>query len=62
MTTAWFERELLTVGDGRVLEVYLSGAADGVATVFHEGTPSTGLPFRPFSELAAARGLRLITY
>lgn len=62
MTTSGYERELVTAGDGRVLEVYLSGAPDGTATVFHNGTPSAGVPFQAFSDLAAERGLRLITY
>src|SRR5579859_7179512 len=62
MTTPWFERELLTLPDGRKLEIYRSGATDGTPIVFHNGSPSAGLPYRPFSDLAADRGLRLLTY
>lgn len=62
MTTPWFERELLTLSDGRTLEVYQSGAIDGTPILFHYGTPSAGQPYQPFSDDAAERGLRMLTY
>jgi pimeloyl-ACP methyl ester carboxylesterase len=61
-TESWFERELLTLADGRALEVYRSGAPEGTPIVFHEGSPSAGTPFRPFADLAADRGVPLLTF
>src|SRR5881227_2565598 len=48
--------------DGRLLEVWVEGPADGDTLVFHNGTPSSGLPYGPFVEALAARGLRLVTW
>jgi pimeloyl-ACP methyl ester carboxylesterase len=47
---------------GRALEVLLAGPADGAALVLHGGTPSAAEIFRPFTDAAASRGLRTITY
>jgi pimeloyl-ACP methyl ester carboxylesterase len=44
------------------LEVLTEGPAHGRALVFHSGTPSAALPFRPLTEAAGAQGLRLITW
>jgi pimeloyl-ACP methyl ester carboxylesterase len=54
-------RVLMTVS-GRRLDVLTDGPADGPALVFHSGTPSAAVPFRPLTEAAAARGLRLVTW
>jgi pimeloyl-ACP methyl ester carboxylesterase len=61
MPEPWFQREMLTLPDGRTLEMYLSGATDGIAVVFHNGSPSAGVPFRHSAELAGDRGLRLVS-
>jgi pimeloyl-ACP methyl ester carboxylesterase len=48
--------------DGRAIEVRLAGPEDGEILLFHHGTPSSGLPFVPMAEAAAARGLRTVAY
>jgi pimeloyl-ACP methyl ester carboxylesterase len=40
------------------LEVHLAGPVDGPLVLFHHGTPGTGLPYGPFVDAAATRGLR----
>lgn len=57
-----FERIDLALPDGRSLEVFVGGAADGVPVVYHNGSPSSGQPYQPFLDLAEARGLRMVTY
>jgi len=57
-----FHAVMLPMTDGRMLETYVSGPDEGIPLVFHNGTPSSGLPFAPFVELATDRGLRLVTY
>jgi pimeloyl-ACP methyl ester carboxylesterase len=54
-------RVLLTVA-GRRLDALIDGPAGAPALVFHSGTPSAALPFRPLTEAAAAHGLRLVTW
>ena len=56
------ERFSISLPDGRVLDVRVSGPEDGVPLLAHHGTPSSGMPYRPFVESAAARGLRMVTY
>lgn len=53
--------DVYTTVSGR-LEVLTEGPAHGRALVFHSGTPSAALPFRPLTEVARAQGLRLITW
>ena len=58
------DRLLLTLPDGRALDVADTGAAsgdDGVL-VFHNGSPHTGALLPPVVTAAAARGLRVVTY
>ncbi|HEX6120919.1 MAG TPA: alpha/beta fold hydrolase [Dongiaceae bacterium] len=50
------------LADGRKIEVRTAGPEDGAILLFHHGTPGAGLPFRPWVEAAAARGLRTIMY
>jgi pimeloyl-ACP methyl ester carboxylesterase len=50
------------VGGGHGLDVRAAGPVGAVPLIAHHGTPSTGLPFPPFVEIAAARGLRFVTY
>ena len=57
-----YEQINLPLSDGRTLEVFVGGAEDGVPLVYHNGTPSSGHPYGPFLDLAAERGLRLVTY
>jgi pimeloyl-ACP methyl ester carboxylesterase len=53
---------MLTMPDGRALEVYAEGPEDGTAVVFHHGTPGNGMPYPPFVDQFAARGLRYVGY
>ena len=50
----------LQTPDGRSLDLYLAGPSDGTPLVFHYGTPSSGLPFGPFVDAIAERGLRYV--
>src|SRR5262245_51120795 len=53
---------LVDLEDGRKIEVRTAGPEDGEVLLFHHGTPGAGLPFRPWVESAAARGLRTVMY
>jgi pimeloyl-ACP methyl ester carboxylesterase len=46
--------------DGRSLDVWLDGPADGEAFLFHHGTPGNGLPYGWHVDRLAERGLRRI--
>ncbi|PZR60237.1 MAG: alpha/beta hydrolase [Chloroflexi bacterium] len=48
--------------DGRSLDVYLAGPEDGMPLLYHGGTPSSGLPYPPFVEALAQRGLRYVSW
>jgi pimeloyl-ACP methyl ester carboxylesterase len=52
----------LSLGDGRSLDVYLDGPETGTPLLFHVGTPCAGLPFAPFVETLAERGLRYVSF
>jgi pimeloyl-ACP methyl ester carboxylesterase len=52
----------LTLPDGRRLDVWASGPADGPTLVYHLGTPSSGLPSEAMLAATADRGLRLVTW
>lgn len=52
----------LRVSDGRSLDVFLAGPEAGTPLVFHCGTPGAGLPFAPFVETLAERGLRYVSF
>src|SRR5215469_16689358 len=55
--------ERLTVqASGGMLEVLVSGPEDGLALVFHTGTPSGLVGSGPVAEAASARGLRTVLY
>jgi pimeloyl-ACP methyl ester carboxylesterase len=47
---------------GRVLDVLVSGPEDGLALVFHTGTPSGLVGIGPAAGEAPARGLRTVSY
>ena len=50
--------------DGRTLQGFATPARDHGAPVvlWHHGTPHTGVPLRPVTDLVLARGARLVTY
>lgn len=52
----------LRVSDGRSLDVFLAGPESGVPLVYHIGTPGVGLPFAPFVQTLAERGLRYVSF
>jgi pimeloyl-ACP methyl ester carboxylesterase len=51
-----------TLPDGRTLDLFVEGPSDGTLLLSHHGTPSAGVPYRPFVEAAAERGLRWVSY
>lgn len=55
MTTRMVRRS-----DGRVLQVHVSGPAEGTPLVFHHGTPGSHVPYAGLEEMVAGRGLRLV--
>ncbi len=46
--------------DGRRLDLYVSGPADGLPLVFHHGTPGAATPVRVIERAAHERGLRVV--
>jgi pimeloyl-ACP methyl ester carboxylesterase len=52
----------LRLADGRSLDVYLDGPEDGTPLLFHIGTPGAGIPFAPFVQTLADRGLRYVSF
>jgi pimeloyl-ACP methyl ester carboxylesterase len=52
----------VVLGDGRMLEVITAGDPDGVAVVFHHGTPFSAVAYRPASEGVRARHARLVCW
>jgi pimeloyl-ACP methyl ester carboxylesterase len=52
----------LRLPDGRSLDVFLDGPQTRVPLVFHDGTPGAGLPFLPFVDALAERGLRYVSF
>ncbi len=52
----------LRLPDGRSLDVFLDGPENGTPLVYHYGTPAAGLPFGPFVETLAERGLRYVSF
>ena len=48
--------------DGRDLRVHEAGDPRGRAVLVHHGTPGDGLPFAPWAQDAARRGIRLVGY
>src|SRR5579875_1401862 len=53
---------LISLPDGRDLDIRITGADEGPVLLFHHGTPGSVLPRRVMSEQAAERGIRLVTY
>jgi len=52
---------LITLSDGRRLDIAVSGPQDGTPLVFHHGTPGSVKPSRALERAAHQRGLRLVT-
>ncbi len=52
--------EHLRLADGRTLDVRVSGPTDGLALVFHHGTPGAGTHIGAIEEVAHRRGLRVV--
>jgi pimeloyl-ACP methyl ester carboxylesterase len=54
----------VTTADGRRLDLYLGGDPDGPrgTVLYHHGSPSSGVLSPPWSQAAAARGLRLVGF
>jgi pimeloyl-ACP methyl ester carboxylesterase len=52
----------VSAADGRTLDVLISGPPDGLALVFHSGTPAGLVAFGPMTDVATARGLRTVRY
>jgi pimeloyl-ACP methyl ester carboxylesterase len=56
------EQRPVRAPDGRTLDAFVAGPEDGVALLFHNGTPSSGQLYGPFVETAAGRGVRMISF
>lgn len=56
------EKVRVSAADGRSLDAWVAGPADGLPLVMHHGTPSSGLPYQPFVEDVTRRGLRWVSY
>lgn len=50
----------IDLGDGRLLELRVSGPSDGLPLVFHHGAPGAASPIRGLERAAHKRGLRLV--
>jgi pimeloyl-ACP methyl ester carboxylesterase len=57
-----YTRRDVATPDGRMLEVLLSGPADGRALVLHPGTPMAATPLPSFDDAAASAGFQVISY
>ena len=62
MTDSATRQMVVATLDGRNLDVYLAGPADGEVMLFHSGTPSAPLVYEPMVEQMAARGLRYVAF
>jgi pimeloyl-ACP methyl ester carboxylesterase len=51
-----------TLPDGRLIDIQVTGPADGVPLVFHHGTPGSVTQFGAIARAVHARGLRLVTF
>ena len=53
---------LITLADGRRLDIAVSGPSDGLPLLFHHGTPGSAHQYRSTARAAHDRGLRLVSY
>jgi len=51
-----------TTADGRIINIWLSGANDGNTLVFHRGTPDPPAPWPEFEQTAMDLGLSVVSY
>jgi pimeloyl-ACP methyl ester carboxylesterase len=54
------ERRLISLPDGRDIDVLTIGPGNGLPLVIHEGTPGGLTVYRPTAEAALSRGLRVV--
>ena len=54
------DSKVVTLPDGRRIDVHVSGPEGGLPLVFHHGTPGAGTPIRALERAAHQRGLRLV--
>jgi pimeloyl-ACP methyl ester carboxylesterase len=54
------QRRLISLPDGRDIDVLTAGAADALPLVIHEGTPGGLVAYPPTVEAARERGLRVV--
>ncbi|TMK55396.1 MAG: alpha/beta hydrolase [Actinobacteria bacterium] len=52
----------LALPDGRIVNIYVDGPAEGTPLISHHGTPGAGVPMPSFVRAAAERGLRWVSY
>lgn len=52
----------LQLRDGRFLDTYVSGPADGPVFLYHHGTPGARVPMRAIEHSVLQRGLRFVTW
>jgi pimeloyl-ACP methyl ester carboxylesterase len=62
MTSLNSLRSTVQTPDGRSLDLFTGGAERGTALLFQSGTPSAGIPFPPFLEQLAERGMRYVAF
>ena len=55
------ESDVVTLGDGRLMEVATVGDPTGPTVVFHHGTPGSAVLIEIFEPLAASRGVFVVT-
>lgn len=55
-------RHAVDLPDGRIMDIMVSGPADGFPFVWHHGTPGCSYQAARVQRETAARGLRLVTY
>lgn len=56
------DTELITLPDGRRLDLFVGGAPDGLGLIAHHGTPGDASRFAAWDEAARRHGLRLVTF
>jgi len=56
------QRLTVRAGDGRSLDVLVTGQPDGLPVVYHHGTPGGVAVYQPMIAAAADRGLRVVLY
>lgn len=54
--------EAISLPDGRLLDICVSGAASGIPLIVHHGTPGSRVPLRMLERAAHARGLRYVGF